>query len=115
MAGRAAERMLLDGEPAVPVDDLRQARELAMLMCSSEEAMETFLTYCDVAACDLLMPYGDVVMALSIVLRIKRTLDGPEIDEIILDMQARKALAIERVRRKRWHRTVASAAAFKAG
>src|SRR6266404_332417 len=39
MAGRAAERMLLsDRDPDPPVDDLRQARELAMLICSSEEA-----------------------------------------------------------------------------
>jgi hypothetical protein len=28
MAGRAAERMLLDGEAVVPADDFRQAREL---------------------------------------------------------------------------------------
>ncbi|MCK1271374.1 MULTISPECIES: hypothetical protein [unclassified Bradyrhizobium] len=27
------------------------------------------------------MPYGDVVMVLSTVLRIKRTLDGAEIDK----------------------------------
>jgi hypothetical protein len=35
MAGRAAERMLLEGKPVTPVDDLRQARELFMLICSS--------------------------------------------------------------------------------
>ena len=63
--------MLLDGEPAVPADDLRQARELASLICSSGEAVETFVAYCDIAARDLLLPYGDVVMALSIVLRIR--------------------------------------------
>lgn len=43
------------------VDDLRQARELAMLICSSEDAVETFIAHCDVAARDLLMPFGDVV------------------------------------------------------
>jgi hypothetical protein len=53
MAGRAAEWMLLsDSEPVTPVDDLRQARELAMLICSSEEAIETFVAHCDVAARD---------------------------------------------------------------
>jgi len=113
MAGRAAERMLLEGEPGTPVDDLRQARELAMLICSSEEAIETFIAHCDVAAWDLLLPYGDVVMTLSIVLRIKRTLDGAEIDKIISDVQARKAWAIEHVRRKRWQRVIENAAAFK--
>jgi len=53
-----------------------------MLICTSEEAIETSVARCDVAARDLLLPYGDVVMALSIVLRIKRTLDGTEIDDL---------------------------------
>jgi hypothetical protein len=42
MAGRAAERMLLEADAAPPADDLRQARELAMLTCTSKEAIETF-------------------------------------------------------------------------
>jgi hypothetical protein len=114
MAGRAAERMLLsDGEPLSPVDDLRQARELAILICTSEQAIETFIAHCDVAAWDLLLPYGDVVMTLSIVLRIRRTIDGAEIDKLISDLQARKGLASERVRRKRWQRVIENAAAFK--
>jgi hypothetical protein len=54
LAGRAAERMLLDG--AVPADDLRQARELASLICTTEDAISTFIAHCDVAARDLLMP-----------------------------------------------------------
>src|SRR4051812_33003529 len=91
LAGRAAERMLIDGEPPTPADDLRQARELALLICKSEEALETFIAHCDVAARDLLMPYGDVLIVLSTVLRIKLTLDGAEIDEIISDVQARKS------------------------
>jgi hypothetical protein len=110
LAGRAAERMLLESEPAMPADDLRQARELAMLICSSEEAIETFIAHCDVAARDLLLPHGDVVMTLSIVLRIKRTLDGAEIDDLISSMQARKALAFERARRKRWEGVTENAA-----
>jgi hypothetical protein len=55
------------------------------------------------------------VIVLSTVLRIKRTLDGAEIDEIISGLQAAKALAIERHRRMQWDRTVKSAAAFKPG
>jgi hypothetical protein len=112
MAGRASERMLLDEEPVEPADDLRQARELAMLICFSEEAIETFIMHCNVAARDLLLPYGDVVIALSVLLRIKRTLDGAEIDGLISELQARKALALERVRRKQWERVVRSAGAF---
>ena len=80
---------------------------------SSEAAVETFIAHCDVAARDLLMPCGDVVMVLSIVLRIKRTLDGAEIDKIILDVETRKALAAERHRRAQWDRIVKSAAGFR--
>jgi hypothetical protein len=105
MAGRAAERMLLsDGDPVPPVDDLRQARELALLICTSEEAIETFIAHCDVAARDLLLPHGVILMVLSTVLRIKRTLDGGEIDNIISDLQVQKSLAVERCRRADWHR-----------
>jgi hypothetical protein len=116
MAGRAAEAMLLgDGEPVPPVDDLRQARELAMLICFSEEAIQTFIAHCDVAARDLLLPYGDVVIVLSTVLRIKRTLEGPEIDKIISDVEARKAAVFERIRRAQWQQRVENAAAFDRG
>jgi hypothetical protein len=66
----------LDDEPAAPADDLRQARELALLICFSEEAIDTFIAHCDVAARDVLMPHGDAVIVFSTVLRIKRTLDG---------------------------------------
>jgi hypothetical protein len=114
MAGRAAERMLLEGEPAPPAGDLRQSRELGLLICSSEEAIATFIAHCDVAARDLLMPYGDVVMALSIVLRIKRTLDGVEIDKLISDVEARKAVAVEHHRRADWRKRELSANSFEA-
>jgi hypothetical protein len=36
------------------------------------------------------------------VLRIKRTLDGAEIDKIVADVAARKAMAIEHRRRADW-------------
>jgi hypothetical protein len=101
--------MLLEAEPVTPVDDLRQARELAMLICSSEEAIETFIAHCDVAARDLLLPHGVVLMVLCTVLRIKRTLGGGEIDKIISDLQARKALAVEYRRRADWRKRELSA------
>ncbi|HWX29473.1 MAG TPA: hypothetical protein VNZ53_18765 [Steroidobacteraceae bacterium] len=113
MAGRAAESMLLDGEPVAPADDLRQARELALLVCFSEEAIATFIAHCDIAARDLLLPYGDVLIARSVLLRIKRTLDGAEIDGLISDLQARKALAVEHRRRADWRNREASANTFQ--
>ncbi|TYO67191.1 hypothetical protein FXV83_07710 [Bradyrhizobium hipponense] len=107
--------MLLGGDNSrSAVDDRRQARELALLICKSEEAITAFLSYCDVAARDLLMPYGDVVMVLSIVLRIRRTLDGAEIDRIIWDVETRKALAAERRRRAEWRKCELAAERFRA-
>jgi hypothetical protein len=114
MAGCGAEAMLLGEHSAGSTDDFRQARELALLFCKSEGAAETFVQHCKVAARDMLTPYGDVVIALSVVLRIKRTLDGPQIDEIISDVQARKALAAEQRRRAEWRAAEASAAIFRA-
>lgn len=114
MAGRAAERILLDDEPAPPADDLRQARELALLFCRSEKAVGSFVAHCEIAARDLLMPHGDVLIALSTVLRIKRTLTGAEIDTLIADVQAGKALAEERRRREEWRDRVLAAKRFEA-
>jgi hypothetical protein len=111
-AGRAAEAMFLDGEVSASADDLRQARELAMLICSSDLAIDTFIAHCNIAARDLLLPYGDVLMTLSMVLRIKRTLDGGEIDKIISDTQALKARAIEHRRRADWRKRELAAASF---
>lgn len=110
VAGRAAERMLLgDDDTPSAADDLRQARELALLICKSEEAMA-----CEIAARDLLLPYGDLMMVLSTVLRIKRTLDAAEIDEIILDVETQTALAMEHRRRAEWRKSELEAARFRA-
>jgi hypothetical protein len=115
MAGRAAEAMLLsDGDPEPPLGDLRQARELALLFCKSDEAIETFIEHCDVAARDLLTPYGDLLMVLSILLRIRRTLDGAEIDKIIWEFEARKALGMEQRRRAEWRKSELAADRFRA-
>ncbi|MGV7214733.1 hypothetical protein [Bradyrhizobium sp. UFLA05-112] len=36
--------------------DLRQARELALLICDGDKALETFLAHCDVAARNPVVP-----------------------------------------------------------
>jgi hypothetical protein len=77
-------------------------------------AIETFIAHCDVAARDLLLPYGDLVMVLSTLLRIKRTLDGAEIDKIIWEFEAHKALAVERRRRAEWRKVEFAAKLFRA-
>ncbi|KWV59815.1 hypothetical protein AS156_30285 [Bradyrhizobium macuxiense] len=113
-AGRAAERMLLDDHHSQSAgDDLRQMQDLALLICKSDKAIETFITHCGVAARDLLMPYGDAVMVLSTVLRIRRTLDSAEIDKVISDVEAWKALAIEHRRRAEWRKREVMAIGFE--
>ena len=54
------------------------------------------------------------MIALSTLLRIKRTLCGAEIDKIIAGLQASKALAIEHRRRVDWHHREVSAKSFVA-
>jgi hypothetical protein len=88
--------------------------ESVFLICSSEESIDTFIAHCEVAAHDLLMPHGDAVIVLSTVLRIKRTLDGAEIDKILSDLQAEKGLAIERRRRADWRKRELAAKRFLA-
>ncbi len=111
-AGAVAERILLEGEPVPSVSDVEQAVGLASLVCKSAEAVEHFLGFAEQNARDLLFPYAPVIMSLSIVLRIKRTLDAVEIDDVIATTLARFELAAERARRRQWQNTVASAAAF---
>jgi hypothetical protein len=53
-------------------------------------------------------------MVLSTVMRIKRTLDGAEIDKIIWDVETRKALALGRARRADCKSRELSARAFLA-
>ncbi|SRR6266498_615962 len=68
----------------------------------------------EVLARDLLLSYGGVEMALFIVLRIKRTLEGPRSNDIISDVQARKARAIKLARRADCKRRELSARTFLA-
>jgi len=82
------------------------------LICKSDEAIQTFIAHCEIAARDLLMPYGDILMVVSTVLRIKRTLSGTEIDKIIRDVVAGNPTYIERRRREDWRKRELSAASF---
>jgi hypothetical protein len=80
---------------------------------SSEAAFEIFIAHCDVAARDLLMPYGDLVIVLSTLLRIRRSLDGAEIDKIIWEFETHKASAAERRRRADWRKGELAASRFR--
>lgn len=107
-----AERMLLPGEPVPSASDVEQAVALASLVCKSAEAVERFLAFAEQQAHDLLHPHGPIIMALSIVLKIRRTLTGPEIDDVIASTHARLQLAAEQARRREWQRMVENTRQF---
>jgi hypothetical protein len=71
-------------------------------------------------ACPLsLYKNGSLIFSISMrplntALRIKRTLDGAEIDKIISDVEAGKALAVEHRRRAEWRKAELSASCFRA-
>ncbi len=108
-----AERMLLAGEPVPSVSDVEHTIKYASLVCRSPEAADRFIRLCETMADDLLRPYGYVLIALSTVLRIRRTLSGEEIDSVIATTVAGFELASEQARRRRWQHPVANAGRFK--
>ncbi|MHC2415538.1 hypothetical protein ACVJGC_008129 [Bradyrhizobium diazoefficiens] len=112
-AASVAERMLLPGEPVPSVSDVEQAVALATLVCKSAEAVERFLAFCEQQARDLLYPHGPIIMALSIVLKIRRTLTGAEIDDVIATTVAGLQLAAERRRRAEWRKGELAAERFR--
>jgi hypothetical protein len=112
MAGEIGEGMFFD-EPYFASDDRRQAIELASLVCRSPEAIEQFLRFCERQALDLLSEHVTALMSLQIILRMRRTMSGSELDDAIRTVLAHEAVARERHRRKQWQRVAERAAAFK--
>src|SRR5437868_12103282 len=91
MGGRAAEKLVLRGRPSPALDDYRQARELAAIICKSEKSIERLVRYCEQRAEDLLKPYIDLIFALIPVLRDRREMTGDEIDHAIATVLAAEA------------------------
>jgi hypothetical protein len=87
-AAASAERMLLPGDPVPSVSDIEHTIQYASLVCRSPEAAQKFISLADQMADDLLRPYGHVIIALSVVLKIRRTLTGSEIDDVITTVLA---------------------------
>jgi hypothetical protein len=112
-AASVAERMLLEGEPVPSVSDVEHTIKYASLVCQSLEAAQRFIRLCETMADDLLRPYGYVLIALSTVLRIRRTLGGEEIDDVIATTVAGFELAAEQTRRRQWQQRIANAGRFK--
>ena len=105
-AGTAAETLLHpDCEPWIAHSDIRQARALASLICSSETAIDAYLLFGLAEAKALIVKHRVAVLAIANALMIHDTLDAAQIDHII-------ATAPERARRAAWERVAESAASF---
>jgi hypothetical protein len=113
MAGTVAEKLLLEGEPSSGSDDFRQATELATLICKSPQAVMAFIGFWERQAFDLLSSRVTLIMGLQIVLRIRRTMTGEELNRAIATMLASEASAIERCRRADWRARELAANSFQ--
>lgn len=111
-AAGVAEGMFLPGDAVPSVSDVEHTIQYASLVCRSPEAAEKFINLAEAMAEDLLRPYGAVVIALSVILKVRRTLTGEEIDEVIATILAGFELAAEQDRRRQWQQRAENAAAF---
>jgi hypothetical protein len=112
MAGEIGEGMFFE-PPCFASDDRRQAIELASLVCRSAEAVEQFLVFCERQAFDLLSVHATALMTLQIILRMRRTMSGSELDDAIRTVLVHQAVARERYRRRDWHKREENAAKFR--
>ena len=95
-AGTASETLLHpDCEPWVAHSDIRQARALASMICSSESAIDAYPMFGLAEAKALIVRHRAAVLAIARALMAHRTLNATQIHEII-------ALAPERARRADW-------------
>jgi hypothetical protein len=113
-AAASAERMLLPGDPVPSFSDVEHTIQYASLVCHSPGAAEKFISLAEQMADDLLRPYGHAIIALSVVLKIRRTLTSSEIDDVITTVLAGFELAAEHRRRAEWRRREQSAESFGA-
>ena len=113
-AGTEGERLFLPGEPWFAADDEKQALAFALLITSSLPSAAALVDACRIEAAALLRNHEHVARALAAELLIRRTLTGIEIDSVIAQAVAAKALADEHARRDVWKRVEESARAFLA-
>jgi hypothetical protein len=113
MGGEAAEELLI-GDAAYAADDRRQANELAQLICRTPAAVAAFIAFSKQQAADLLSEHMLALISLSIVLKIRRTIEGAsEIDQAIAHALAGEAAALEGIRRREWSASIERAKNFR--
>jgi hypothetical protein len=108
-AGTAAETLLHRAcAPWVAHSDIREARKIASMICTSESAVDAYLAFGLAEAKALITEHRAAVWAIAEALMVHRTLDNEQIDTII-------AAAPERARRIDWNGVLENAACFTAG
>jgi hypothetical protein len=108
MACTAAEMLL---HPFCPPwtahSDIREARSIASIVCTSEAAIDAYLLFGLAEAKALITEHRAAVLAIAEALMIELTLDSAQIDNII-------SAAPERARRADWDGVLENAAEFTA-
>jgi hypothetical protein len=113
LAGSVGERVMFPDLPPLPAEhDRREAEALASVICASPQAIPALLAYCEAEAEALIRANLDIVEALTDALVAEGTLSGDQVDTIIAACVARRSLAAEYERRRRWQDVIASADSF---
>jgi hypothetical protein len=108
-AGTAAETLLHPAcAPWIAHSDVREARKIASMVCTSESAIDAYLAFGLAEAKALITQHRAAVLAIAESLMVHRTLDSTQIDNII-------AAAPERARRIEWNGVLENAASFTVG
>jgi hypothetical protein len=108
-AGTAAEALLHPAcAPWIAHSDVREARKIASMICTSEAAIDAYLAFGLAEAKALVTEHRAAVWAIAEALMIERTLNSDQIDTII-------ASAPERARRVDWAGVLENAAGFVSG
>jgi hypothetical protein len=108
-AGTAAETILHAAcAPWIAHSDIREARKIASMICTSEAAIDAYLSFGLAEAKALIEQHRAAVLGIAEALMIHRTLDTEQIDTII-------ASAPERARRADWAGVLENAGAFITG
>jgi hypothetical protein len=94
--------------PWIAHSDVREARKIASMVCTSESAIDAYLAFGLAEAKALITQHRAAVLAIAESLMVHRTLDSTQIDSII-------AAAPERARRIEWNGVLENAASFTVG
>jgi hypothetical protein len=108
-AGTAAETLLHpDDAPWIAHSDIRQARALASIICTSEAAIDAYLLFGLAEAKALILQHREAVLAIAGALMGERTLNTEQIDAII-------SAAPESARRADWVKVLENATGWTIG